>query len=861
MSFNFDANAGQSESQSSVDLKRRLAAAMLQQGMQSSPIQSPWQGVARLSEALMGGLQVRRQAQQEQDANSQVMSAITGQPYTPPAQSPGFLSSLFGSNKIPASDAQGQVAAASPAVGHASDMSGLDSNHVYSGFMDTVKGGVTNPYGLAAIAATGKAESGYDPKNAGGSWNDGANNAGGIMSWNGPRLANLQKFAGGGNGTPQQQGQFFLEENPALIAALNKAGSVEEAQHLMNNAWAFKGYNQPGNPNAANRLATAQAFLPRFAGQGGSASDQVASLNPSAGMGQAQQPYRDPMVTTAYQQPAPASPAAQAIQQQITPEQIARGNADAQIPLTGQQAGGPNALPFTPTADPQRDAAIPVGQNGQMAIPAGPLGPEHAYQPDPTQTASIGPQLAPPMATPTNIQSQPISNPMPLDRSGVGMGGAAPGPGAFPTAPGNGPARLAAALQGAQQGPQGAPPQQQLAQAMQGQGGAQGSSPLAGNPRAQALMQAMMNPYASPQARQMAGAMLQQQMAPQFDFVTRPDGSIVAVNKLNPSQSQQVQGPMKTDSIVEGPTDPQTGMPTKLLWNPIDGVKGRFNPDGSITPAGQQAQAGQPQGGSHFLTDDYKNYQNAVSGGYKEDFPTYQSDLRKSGAQSVTIAGETEESKALGTARAANIVDYMKAGPEARDKLQALNIISDAFNAGNGNISTGPGAEMILQGKQALQNLGVNMDGVAPTETVKKMGAYLAAAAAKSLAARPTQFDFKTFLQNNPGLDISVPGNKMLVNIMQQQSQHEMDLSRLAQSYKGSSADWNDVVSRYDQEHPIISPFTGKPLSPTEKMFPGGDQGAPPPPDAGAAQMGRPRASDGKGNFIEFDGQNWVPAK
>ena len=60
-------------------------------------------------------------------------------------------------------------------------------------------------------------------------------------------MAALQKFAGGNNGTPQQQGQFFLQENPDLITALNNAKSVQEAQSLMNNAWAFKGYNVPGN--------------------------------------------------------------------------------------------------------------------------------------------------------------------------------------------------------------------------------------------------------------------------------------------------------------------------------------------------------------------------------------------------------------------------------------------------------------------------------------------------------------------------------------------------------------------------------------------------------------------------------------
>lgn len=116
MAFIFGGDTG--ETQSSIETKRRLAAALMQQGGQTTPIQSPWQGVARLSESLMGGLALRRQAAQEQEANAQVMAAITGQPYTPPAASPGLFGSLFGGGKgVPAaSDAQGQVAATSPAA-------------------------------------------------------------------------------------------------------------------------------------------------------------------------------------------------------------------------------------------------------------------------------------------------------------------------------------------------------------------------------------------------------------------------------------------------------------------------------------------------------------------------------------------------------------------------------------------------------------------------------------------------------------------------------------------------------------------------------------------------------------------------
>ncbi|NTJ63541.1 hypothetical protein G6M50_38065 [Agrobacterium rhizogenes] len=618
MSFNFLPGQGETESSSAVDLRRRLAAAMLQQGMQTSPIQSPWQGVARLSEALMGGLAVRRQAQQEQESLKQGMAALTGQPYTPPAETGGFLSRLFGNNDVPATSAQNQISASSPAAtsAPASASAGnvsapdLSGNDVYNGFMDTVKGGVKNPYALAAIASTGKAESGFSPKNSSGVWNDGVNNAGGIMSWNGPRLAALQKFSGGSNGTPQQQAAFFLQENPDLIGALNNAKSVDEAQHLMNNAWAFKGYNVPGNANAANRLATARAFLPGFlqapgtpapqANATGTSPTQVASLDPSAGMASAMPaPAAQPIV------PPPSPTAQPGNMASVTPDQM-------------QAMLGP-----TPTPGYQDPTVTTAYREAPPTTPAAQAIAQQA--PDPMQMASLGPN--PGMPAQTSAQS--------------------PTPTAAPVAP-----------QAAASAPDQSAPRTQLAQAMMNAPGTGAPNALASNPRAQALAAAMMNPYAPPQLRSLLGAALQTQMQPhtqivqnpntgatylvdtwtgakqlidqgqtadselqkdangnpigvfnkrtgeyqkmgdptaQLDIVTRPDGSIIAVNKITGQQMAAPAGAMKTDSIVEGPVDPQTGYPTKLLYNPVDGVKGVIGPNGQLLPPGSQqapAQAG-----------------------------------------------------------------------------------------------------------------------------------------------------------------------------------------------------------------------------------------------------------------------------
>lgn len=172
----------------------------------------------------------------------------------------------------------GELSATSPAVASGEPID-LTGNEVFSGFIDTVReGGVTNPYALAAIAATGKAESGFSPGNVNRTWADPSESgqpgtAGGIMSWRGPRY---QALAATGDLSPQGQARFFLQEDPNLIAALNNANSLEEAQSLMNNAWRFAGYDRPGG-EAARRLSLANSFLPTFQGQG-----EVAALTPEA---------------------------------------------------------------------------------------------------------------------------------------------------------------------------------------------------------------------------------------------------------------------------------------------------------------------------------------------------------------------------------------------------------------------------------------------------------------------------------------------------------------------------------------------------------------------------------------------------
>ena len=144
-----------------------------------------------------------------------------------------------------------------------------DASVIRDEFMTTVyEGGLTNPYGLAAVMSTAKHESGFSPTNVNRTWQDDSETgrpgtAGGIMSWNNDRLRNMQEFTGG-DGSPAAQARFFLQEDPELVARLNTASSAEEAQTMMNNAWKFAGYNREGNEQVAARLNTAKALVPEI---------------------------------------------------------------------------------------------------------------------------------------------------------------------------------------------------------------------------------------------------------------------------------------------------------------------------------------------------------------------------------------------------------------------------------------------------------------------------------------------------------------------------------------------------------------------------------------------------------------------
>lgn len=136
---------------------------------------------------------------------------------------------------------------------------------VFSRFMGTVSKGLKNPYALAVVAGYSEAESSFAPGNLARDWDDPSvsgkpGRSGGVLSWRNERLERLRRFAGANISSPEVQAEFFLQEDPTLIAKLEGAESLEEASAYMAEAWKMKGW-QPGGAERERRLNMSKKYL------------------------------------------------------------------------------------------------------------------------------------------------------------------------------------------------------------------------------------------------------------------------------------------------------------------------------------------------------------------------------------------------------------------------------------------------------------------------------------------------------------------------------------------------------------------------------------------------------------------------
>ncbi|WP_245456314.1 hypothetical protein [Rhizobium leguminosarum] len=516
MGFIFGGDTGQSQ-ESVTDARKRLAAAMLQQGTNTGPIQSPWEGTARMAQALMGGLAIRKQGEAEQAGLAEGMAALTGQPYTPPEKPAGFLSSIFGGGNKPANP--GASGSSMPKVDASGNIPATPTNSALPG---------------SFLAAVDRTEGAGDYDTLFGHAQKNGPFAGtaisqmpikDVLAFTDPSGAYAQYVKGkvGRVATPVGKYQTVGTTLRGAVDAMDLDPSAPYDQATQDRVASYLARQRiasadtlPGKISALrsewegfkNVPDAEMAQIVADLQSAPSAGTEVASLDPSTGRPPASPiapppvsptppaptpGYTDPMITTARRPAAPPMPQASA------PGEVASLDQSIGIPMPG--------------ATGQMRASDPAQLMPQQGASQASLSPLPSSTVGPTPNVAGVPSSGMPQIPPEFQNSQQLMN-------------ADPNKGIL-TALLSGSPASPEQVQQAQAIGQNQPAPARLAAALDGASPQQTANPMA-NPRAQALAKVLMNPNVPAPMKQMAAQTLQTLMRPpEYGFQTLPDGTVL----------------------------------------------------------------------------------------------------------------------------------------------------------------------------------------------------------------------------------------------------------------------------------------------------------------------------------------------
>nr|WP_245496164.1 lytic murein transglycosylase [Rhizobium leguminosarum] len=486
---------------------------MLQQGTDTSPIQSPWEGAARMAQALMGGLAIRKQGAAEQAGMAEGMAALTGQPYTPPEKPAGFLSSIFGGNKdanpgatgssMPKVDASGNIPVTPSSGGlPGSFLAAVDKTEGAGGY-DTLYGNAQKNGPFAGTDVTR-----MPIRDVIAFTDPGGPYAQSVKSQIGRVATPVGRYQVVGTTLRNAVGALGLDPNAPFDQNAQDAVGAYLARQRIASADSLPGQiaalrqEWHGFKNVPDEQL-AQVVADLRSGNGAIPPVDVASANPPAGM-----PSAPPI------QPPPVNPPAPP----PTPGYVDPMIAPNAAPPMPQQTAAPGEVA---SLDPSIGIPMP-GAAGQMRAsdPAQAMppqaGPQAALSPLPSSTVGPTPNVAgvPPVGMPSSQIPPEFQNSQQLMN-------ADPNKGIMPALLGGSPASPEQVAQAQQSG------QARLAQALNSASPQQAANPMA-NPRAQALVNVLSNPNVPAPMKAMAAQSLQTLMKPpEYGFQTLPDGTVL----------------------------------------------------------------------------------------------------------------------------------------------------------------------------------------------------------------------------------------------------------------------------------------------------------------------------------------------
>lgn len=510
---------------------------------------------------------------------------------------------------------------------------------------------------------------------------------------------------------------------------------------------------------------------------------QVASLDPSAGMGSTTPPTTRQALERASATVNAAQASGASIDGQMSPEDQARYNT-----LVGRGPGqvDPNAVPYTGPAEyntPElrldtngarvtRDSQERMAPGKQAVVSALMAQGGGAQPQDPTQLAALpSPRMVdanptPPAAStfssavqqaaandpsfdgfsqsgPPETMTRKIARIM-IDR-GIGLPTAPPSPDGqggrevMDMIDPAGALERGVASQGGPLGHFGDPnrsPTQRVTEAMMVGEAQNGADPTA------LMMRVLSSPFATDEQRQVAGQVLQR------------------------VQSRQ---DLREKREYER-NDPDNVLKRKYMQAQIDAL-GAKEPN---------------------TTNDIREYQFAVQQGYNGTFPEYQQTLKKAGAPTTTIGnGEntSEFVKKSDEAAAKRLGDIVDAGNSAGQMMGDMQQLADLGS----RIGTGKGAQITAALGPYAEMPGIKLDGMDEVAAYGAIVSRIAPNMRPAGAGATSDFDARQYMQSIPGLANTPGGNAIIAGTFQAIQENKLAAAEIAQRAQSGEVKWQDA--------------------------------------------------------------------
>jgi hypothetical protein len=166
--------------------------------------------------------------------------------------------------------------------------------------------------------------------------------------------------------------------------------------------------------------------------------------------------------------------------------------------------------------------------------------------------------------------------------------------------------------------------------------------------------------------------------------------------------------------------------------------------------------------------------------------------------------------------------EYSKAAATARSQIATVDRMEQLFS--DPNLSTGAGAELLLEGKKWLKTTtGVDLGGVESGEAIRAISNQLAltlrnTGEGQGMPGALSDADRKFLQQAAPGITNTPEGNKLLIDYSRRIAQRNLEVDKMRRDYLDRNGrldkGFEEELNRYVESAPLFSTPQGAPAAP-----------------------------------------------